>query len=139
LNPEHHNGRFASNNIQSDPKRVEVEVETIQAQDPEHYLKPITDTPPPDVASGVIYTCSMHPQIREKHPGACPIFGMALEPFSTGAETGDNAELRDIRADHASHIVGGLNFLYPRLAFNRQPQPEHVHVDHTERRHSLHL
>ena len=27
-----------------------------------------------------IYTCPMHPEIRQKGPGSCPICGMALEP-----------------------------------------------------------
>jgi len=37
--------------------------------------------------TGVIYTCPMHPEIREKKPGPCPICGMALEPRSiTGEE-----------------------------------------------------
>ncbi|HEY0301251.1 MAG TPA: YHS domain-containing protein, partial [Rhizomicrobium sp.] len=31
--------------------------------------------------SEAIYTCPMHPQIRHKGPGACPICGMALEPL----------------------------------------------------------
>src|ERR1700690_4675950 len=32
------------------------------------------------VAHGAIYTCPMHPQIRQVGPGSCPICGMALEP-----------------------------------------------------------
>jgi len=32
--------------------------------------------------TGVIYTCPMHPEIREKKPGPCPICGMALEPLT---------------------------------------------------------
>ena len=43
---------------------------------------------------GTIYTCPMHPQIRQDHPGACPICGMALEPvMPTGEEA--NPELDD--------------------------------------------
>jgi Cu+-exporting ATPase len=47
--------------------------------------------PAPD---GAIYTCPMHPQIRQAGPGACPICGMALEPEAGG--TGDGAELKDM-------------------------------------------
>ena len=36
----------------------------------------------------------MHPEIRQDHPGACPICGMALEPVSAVPEE-ENAELRD--------------------------------------------
>jgi Cu+-exporting ATPase len=44
----------------------------------------------------VIYTCPMHPQIRQNGPGNCPICGMALEPLTTTAETGPNPELTDM-------------------------------------------
>lgn len=45
--------------------------------------------------TGVIYTCPMHPEIREKKPGSCPICGMALEPRTiTGEEK--NPELKDM-------------------------------------------
>ena len=42
-----------------------------------------------------IYTCPMHPQIRQDHPGTCPICGMALEPEMPRLEEDDNPELRD--------------------------------------------
>ena len=32
----------------------------------------------PDEAGGVVYTCSMHPQVRQDQPGNCPICGMQL-------------------------------------------------------------
>ena len=47
------------------------------------------------VAPGTIYTCPMHPQIRQPGPGSCPICGMALEPETPSGETGPNAELVD--------------------------------------------
>jgi P-type Cu+ transporter len=37
---------------------------------------------------GAIYTCPMHPQIRQAGPGACPICGMALEPEAGGEDEG---------------------------------------------------
>jgi Cu+-exporting ATPase len=47
------------------------------------------------VPEGTIYTCPMHPQIRQVGPGSCPICGMALEPLlATG--TGPNPELADM-------------------------------------------
>ena len=46
--------------------------------------------------SGAIYTCPMHPQIRQDHPGACPICGMALEPEVAAEATGPSAELMDM-------------------------------------------
>ena len=47
------------------------------------------------VAPGTIYTCPMHPQIRQPGPGSCPICGMALEPETPSAEAGPNPELVD--------------------------------------------
>ncbi len=44
-----------------------------------------------------IYTCPMHPQIRQTGPGACPICGMALEPEIATAASGESAELIDMR------------------------------------------
>lgn len=41
-----------------------------------------------DQAEGVIYTCPMHPQVRQIGPGNCPICGMTLEPEVVTAETG---------------------------------------------------
>ena len=48
------------------------------------------------VPEGTIYTCPMHPQIRQVGPGSCPICGMALEPVLATAEAGPNAELIDM-------------------------------------------
>ncbi|MCB4821430.1 heavy metal translocating P-type ATPase [Roseicella aerolata] len=47
------------------------------------------------VAPGTIYTCPMHPQIRQIGPGSCPICGMALEPELATAEAAPNPELVD--------------------------------------------
>jgi Cu+-exporting ATPase len=46
--------------------------------------------------AGTIYTCPMHPQVRQVGPGFCPICGMALEPAEVEAEIGPNAELVDM-------------------------------------------
>ncbi len=60
---------------------------------PEKYLKPKA----PDAAKpGAIYTCPMHPQIRQVGPGSCPICGMALEPVEITAEAVPNHELADM-------------------------------------------
>jgi cation transport ATPase len=54
---------------------------------------PQTDQPLP---AGTIYTCPMHPQIRQLGPGNCPICGMTLEPILATAETGPSPELLDM-------------------------------------------
>ncbi len=48
------------------------------------------------VPEGTIYTCPMHPEIRQVGPGACPICGMALEPIEAEAEGGPSPELIDM-------------------------------------------
>ena len=61
--------------------------------DPAKYLK---DRVPPPVIEGAIYTCPMHPQIRQPGPGFCPICGMALEPEIVTADAARNPELTDM-------------------------------------------
>ena len=46
---------------------------------------------------GTIYTCPMHPEIRQDHPGACPKCGMTLEPVMPSLEEEDDPELRDFQ------------------------------------------
>ena len=58
-----------------------------------HHGTSITAAKP---GAGTIYTCPMHPQIRQPAPGACPICGMALEPVTAGAEAIGNPELTDM-------------------------------------------
>jgi Cu+-exporting ATPase len=64
------------------------------AAEPERFLLARVRTP--QSPSGTIYTCPMHPQIRQPAPGSCPICGMALEPATVGEETGPNPELIDM-------------------------------------------
>ncbi len=63
--------------------------------DPDRYLTRSAE-PPPAVAPGTIFTCPMHPEIRQEGPGPCPICGMALEPETITAEAPPNHELSDM-------------------------------------------
>ena len=63
--------------------------------EPAKYLSPSPQRTS-SVPEGAIYTCPMHPQIRQVGPGSCPICGMALEPVLATAEAGPNAELIDM-------------------------------------------
>jgi YHS domain-containing protein len=69
---------------------------------PEQYLKPEAKPGTPEHAAhpspqkGVIYTCPMHPEIRQEGPGNCLICGMALEPVTGGVEGEPNPELADM-------------------------------------------
>lgn len=62
--------------------------------DPDRYLGPAKAAV--DIAEGTIYTCPMHPEVRQVGPGSCPICGMALEPLLVTADAGPNPELVDM-------------------------------------------
>lgn len=66
--------------------------------DPERYLHPdqYAKSAPVNV-EGTIFTCPMHPEIRQDHPGTCPKCGMALEPEMPSLDEGENHELTDFR------------------------------------------
>ncbi|MCC8430855.1 heavy metal translocating P-type ATPase [Reyranella aquatilis] len=64
--------------------------------DPVRYLKPVAAETAPPVAPGTIFTCPMHPEIRQVGPGSCPICGMALEPAEISLDDGPNEELVDM-------------------------------------------
>jgi Cu+-exporting ATPase len=98
--------------------------------DPQKYLSK-EEKAAESVAEGTIYTCPMHPQIRQPGPGACPICGMALEPEIATAETGPNPELADMTRrfwiggalslpvvvlEMGGHLVGGHNWIDPTLS-----------------------
>ena len=63
--------------------------------EPQRYLEPEPAAPPSPADAAAIYTCPMHPEIRQHGPGSCPICGMALEPEAITAEAPPNPELID--------------------------------------------
>ncbi|MEQ7780291.1 heavy metal translocating P-type ATPase [Xanthomonas hortorum] len=63
--------------------------------DPKKYLTPQPASAIAAAPAGTIYTCPMHPQIRQDGSGTCPICGMALEPEMPSLEEEENPELRD--------------------------------------------
>jgi Cu+-exporting ATPase len=99
--------------------------------DPAKYLSPRPAIPAPAAPPGTIYTCPMHPQIRQPGPGSCPICGMALEPEVASADTGPNPELADMTRrfwiglaltvpvvvlEMGAHIAGAHGWIAPRLS-----------------------
>ncbi|MDE2434772.1 MAG: heavy metal translocating P-type ATPase [Sphingomonadales bacterium] len=95
------------------------------ANDPQHYLAPreLVEAP-----AGAIWTCPMHPEVRQDHPGACPICGMALEPEVASLESGPSPELADMTRrfriglaltlpvfllEMGSHLLPALHHLVP--------------------------
>ena len=100
--------------------------------DPARYLGPAQAHAEP-VKPGAIYTCPMHPEIRQVGPGSCPICGMALEPVEITAEGhGPHPELVDMQRrfwialalavpvvilEMAPHFAGGLTMPSSRRSF----------------------
>jgi Cu+-exporting ATPase len=64
---------------------------------PDAYLNPVKAEPAQAMPEGTIYTCPMHPEIRQPAPGNCPKCGMALEPMMPSLDEEDNPELVDFR------------------------------------------
>ena len=56
------------------------------------HAAPAIEAPP-----GTIYTCPMHPEVRQDHPGNCPKCGMALEPLLPELSDEEHPELTDFR------------------------------------------
>jgi Cu+-exporting ATPase len=70
-------------------------VEKFRAE-PAKYLAPKEPAPPPSPAeAAAIYTCPMHPEVRQAGPGSCPKCGMALEPEVPTLDEGPNPEYVD--------------------------------------------
>lgn len=60
-------------------------------------------------AAGTIWTCPMHPEIRQDHPGPCPLCGMALEPEIIHADIKESTELSEM----TRRFKGGLLLTLP--------------------------
>ena len=98
--------------------------------DPGKYLEK-TGALKTHVPEGTIYTCPMHPEIRQVGPGSCPICGMALEPEVANLDAGPNPELADMTRrfwigaalslppvvlEMGGHLVGGHGLIDPALS-----------------------
>jgi Cu+-exporting ATPase len=64
--------------------------------EPDRYVRPKPPVPAPSASEDRIYTCPMHPEIRQHGPGSCSICGMALEPEHVTEDEGPNPELVDM-------------------------------------------
>jgi P-type Cu+ transporter len=79
--------------------------------DPKRYVHTSADTVA--ASDDRIYTCPMHPEVRQRGPGSCPKCGMALEPMTVSAHEGPDAELVDM----TRRFWIGLVLTLPLLAF----------------------
>src|SRR4051794_31939163 len=100
------------------------------AADPASYLER-DSKPKAEVPEGTIYTCPMHPEIRQVGPGSCPICGMALEPEVASLDAPPNPELADMTRrfwvglvlalpavvlEMGGHLVGGHGWVDQTLS-----------------------
>jgi Cu+-exporting ATPase len=100
------------------------------AADPAKYLAK-EKAPELEMPAGTIYTCPMHPEIRQVGPGSCPICGMALEPEVASLDSGPNPELADMTRrfwiggalalpavvlEMGGHLAGPHNWIDPTLS-----------------------
>src|SRR5260370_15142810 len=100
------------------------------AADPARHLADKA-TPVQAVSEGTIYTCPMHPQIRQVGPGNCPICGMVLEPEVASLDAPPNPELADMTRrfwiglalsvppvvlEMGGHLVGGHGLIDQSLS-----------------------
>ena len=110
------------------------------AADPLAYLEK-DKRPKAAVPEGTIYTCPMHPEIRQVGPGSCPICGMALEPDVVSLDAPPNPELADMTRrfwiglvlalpavvlEMGGHLVGGHGWSIRRCRTgfsSRSPRP----------------
>ncbi|MFY9951893.1 heavy metal translocating P-type ATPase [Bradyrhizobium sp.] len=99
------------------------------ATDPAKYLD--KQGPRSEVPAGTIYTCPMHPKVRQVGPGSCPICGMALEPEVASLDAPPNPELADMTRrfwiaavlslppvvlEMGGHLVGGHRLIDQTLS-----------------------
>jgi P-type Cu+ transporter len=95
--------------------------------DPERYLAPAPAAAPAD--PDAIYTCPMHPEVRQKGPGACPYCGMALEPAMVTLDDGPNVELIDMTRRFRVASVLALPIVMFAMAEMLAPDVVHRSVD----------
>lgn len=98
--------------------------------DPELYLSGAHLDAVEEVPEGTIYTCPMHPEIRQPGPGSCPICGMALEPETVSLDDGPDPELVDMRRRFwwsalltLPLFVYAMSDMIPWLSFDRLIEP----------------
>jgi len=90
--------------------------------DPESFLNP---SEPEPVIPGAIYTCPMHPEVRQVGPGTCPKCGMALEPETVTLDEGPNPELVDMTRRFWMAAAFGLPVML--FAMTEMLAPEFAH------------
>jgi Cu+-exporting ATPase len=90
--------------------------------DPDNYLGEAR----PESELSTIWTCPMHPEIRQDHSGSCPICGMALEPERATAKGGPSPELADMSRRFWIGLVLSLPVLVLEMGGHVVPALHHL-------------
>jgi len=103
------------------------------AANPDHYRRvrgsaaPVTAAPPaaapppcsaPPAVAGTLFSCPMHPEVRQNHPGACPLCGMTLMREQLSLDEGEDSEVLDFQRRFAWTVP--LSILVAALAMGGQ-------------------
>jgi len=98
--------------------------------DPAHYLTGKHRQAQDEMPEGTVYTCPMHPEVRQVGPGSCPKCGMALEPETVSLSDGPDPELVDMRRRFwwsalftVPLFVYAMGEMIPALGFHRLIDP----------------
>ena len=79
-----------------------------------------------------VWTCSMHPNVRQSEPGKCPICGMELIPAESGAEQSDPLEIimspTALKLANVQTSVIGMNSIEKAIQLTGKVQPDEQHV-----------
>jgi len=97
---------------------------------PDQYLDKAVAPEPHDRSTAdpdAIYTCPMHPEVRQKGPGACPFCGMALEPATVTLDAGPNPELVDMLRRLAVAVGFGAPVMAYAMWTMVRPIPDAAH------------
>ena len=98
--------------------------------DPARYLAPQAAAAPaanaaPPGGVGAIYTCPMHPEIRQVGPGSCPLCGMSLEPEAPTL-VADDGERQAV----ARRLGIAVGLALPVVVLAMAPHVAHIEVTH---------
>jgi Cu+-exporting ATPase len=100
--------------------------------DPRRYVEGAPPPAAPPAPAGAAYTCPMHPEVVQDHPGSCPKCGMALEPKTVALEEGPNPELVDMSRRFWVGLALSVPVVILAMADLVPGQPLHFLTEHMQ-------
>jgi Cu+-exporting ATPase len=89
-------------------------------------------SPESPTGAKVEYTCPMHPEVVQDHPGSCPKCGMALEPRTVALEDGPSPELADMSRRFWVGLVLSIPIVILAMADLVPGEPLHFLTKHVQ-------